>query len=232
MGYRMVQWSILVLSIFMLGCGSVKRAQSPATKLVSQAAEGLSSVTYISVGDSTRAKSVYKGGYLFSKMQKTLSTKGVDSILLARRGQTLSDFNNNQSYPATKDVISKIAGDGSKTIVDISLGLNDCINKETKKMQWDLEQSIAKIRRAKPKTHFMLTTPNRMIFDEDGTKLARDVYHATANKLNIPLNTVVDTLMPSAEVTPAMWYHDDGIHLSPEGQYEVAQFILDNMLEN
>ena len=207
--------------LFVLGCG--RTDSSEASDLISRADEGLSGVRYICVGDSTRANSE-----LFYELQSGLSHSGVHSVLMARYGQSLSDFNHANAYPTTGDVIRNIPNDGENTIVDISLGINDRYH-DSSTIKRDLIQAIQKIREYRPETSFVLTTPNRLYYDDANTRKLRNVYHDVANEMYLGLNAVVDSLMPSADSTPSSWYRGDGVHLSSEGQHQVAQFILRNM---
>ena len=207
--------------VFILGCG--RTDETDMSELVSQSEEGLSGVRYICVGDSTRANSE-----LFDELQEGLSHSGVQSILMARYGQKLSDFNNANAYPTTNDVIYNIPNDGENTIVDISLGINDRYH-DSSTIKRDLIQAIQKIRAYRPATSFVLTTPTRLYYDDANTRKLRNVYHAVANEMYLGLNTVVDSLMPSVGSTPYSWYRGDGVHLSSQGQHHVAQFILRNM---
>jgi lysophospholipase L1-like esterase len=218
----MLKLFVLSLSmLFVLGCG--RSDSSDSSDLVRQADEGLSGVRYICVGDSTRANSE-----LFYEVQEGLSHSGVQSVLMARYGQSLSDFNHGNAYPTTRDVIYNIPGNGEHTIVDISLGINDRYH-DGSTIKRDLIQAIEKIREYRPETNFVLTTPNRLYYDDASTQKLRNVYHDVANEMYLGLNTVVDSLMPSVSATPYSWYQEDGIHLSSEGQHQVAQFILRNM---
>jgi hypothetical protein len=221
-GVDMFRLFLVSLSVlFVLGCG--RSDSAGASDLVSQADEGLTGVRYICVGDSTRVNSE-----LFGEVQEGLSYSGVQSILMARYGHSLSDFNHGNAYPTTQDVIYNIPGDGEHTIVDISLGINDRYH-DSSTIKRDLIQAIQKIREYRPETNFVLTTPNRLYYDDASTRKLRNVYHDVANEMYLGLNAVVDGLMPSADATPASWYQSDGVHLSSEGQHQVAQFILRNM---
>ena len=213
--------------VFLSACGDSNR--SGAGSLVEASSNGLSGVTYICVGDSTRAESGFQGQYLFYEVSRELSKRGVRSRLLARSGHSLQQFNQGSSYPTTSDVIYSIPSEGEKTIVDISLGINDRYRSKDA-IKNDIKQAVRRISSYRPQTQFVLTTPNRLYYDSEHTQRLRYAYHEAANELGIELNPVVDGLMPSRSSTPASWYHSDGIHLSREGQHQVAQFILGNML--
>ncbi len=191
----------------------------------------ISGVKYICVGDSTRAISKYNGEHLFYEIRSKLYEYRVNSILLARPGHTAKEFLDGGNHPTWQDVVSQIDGDGRKTIVDISLGINDVWEGYNHYATY-IYNAIQKIRAYKPNVHFMLTMPDRIYNSDDFTNMLRDDYIALSRELSLPLNNVIDDLMPTREQTPYSWYRDDGfnVHLSMEGQHVIAQYILRNML--
>ncbi len=220
---------IVAFSIMILLFSACANEDGSTRNIIAHAQESDSSVTYICVGDSTRASSYHEGQYLFYELYNALSKEGITPVLMASSGQSLHAFNTGDGYPTVSDVIARIPEDGSSTIVDISLGINDRYH-DSSVIRRDLLQSIQKIRRYRPETNFILTTPNRLYYEPELTQKLRNVYHDSAEELYIGLNSVVDSLMPSVDSTPREWFQEDGIHLSREGQHEVAQFILENMI--
>ncbi len=191
----------------------------------------ISGVQYICVGDSTRAVSKHNGEHLFYEIRSKLYEYNVHSILLARSGHTAKDFFYGDNQPTWQDVVNAIDGDGRKAIVDICLGINDHW------MGYDnypnyIYRSIQNIRKYKPNVHFILTMPDRVYGDKDMTNILRDDYISLSRELSLPLNNVVDDLMPTQEQTSYSWYRDDGfnVHLSREGQHIIAEYILRNIL--
>ncbi len=189
-----------------------------------------SNVTYICVGDSTRAESHYNGQYLFYEIQNRLKSYNVTSYLLARAGHEAQQFNSG-TYPSWRDVVSRTPQNGETTIVDICLGINDLWAGHYN-IKENLKSAIAKIRSAKPQTHFVLSMPDRIYGDEATTNSLKNTYKSLARELNLPLNNVVDGVMPSQSSTSYSWYRHDGfnVHMSQSGQHLVAQYILGNML--
>ncbi len=201
--------------------------------IISDANQNLiSDATYICVGDSTRAESRYEGQYLFYTLDDTLRQYNITSHLLARAGHQALEFNNQTAYPTWRDAVSYIPQDGDHTIVDISLGINDYWEQHPERIKRDLKDAILKIKSQKPKTHFLLTVPNRAYNNNEMTLFLRNIYEELSLELHIPLNNLIDGLMPSQEATPYSWYRNDGfnVHLSREGQRVVAAFILKNLL--
>ena len=194
--------------------------------------------TYVCVGDSTRALSTFPSGvegeYLFYELRNNLSAYGVKSVLHARHGHRLEQLLDESEYPRISQVIDAIPNNGTHAIVDISLGINDVLAKRPKEtIKEDLKRTIQVIKDARPETNFMLTTPSRNLSRPVGTQMLRDIYHEVSNELNIPLNSVIDSLMPTEEATDKSWYRDeDKIHLSRKGEHNIAQFILSNILSD
>jgi lysophospholipase L1-like esterase len=204
-------------------------------ELINDSKNGIiTDVTYICVGDSTRADDGQHGGqYLYYQLRDTLKKYNVSSHLVAKSGHTIRDFAGNIFTPNWKDAVNLIPNNGEHTIVDISLGINDVWNPNTQnKIGMNLEIAINKIRSYKPMTIFVLTMPNRQYDDDDFTQIIRSAYIQTSIELNIPLINVIDSLMPTQEKTSYDWYKKDGynVHLTREGQRVVADFILKNIL--
>ncbi len=201
--------------------------------LISNANQGfISDATYICVGDSTRAESSHNGQYLFYELEDELRRYNVNSHLLARAGHQAKQFAYEDTTPTWRDVVSYIPADGADTIVDISLGINDCWDNKKYSIKRSLRDAITKIKSKKPKTHFLLSVPNRVYNDRAMTNFLRDTYVDLSKELKIPLNNLIDDLMPTKSSTPYSWYRNDGfnVHLSRTGQSVVARFILGNML--
>ena len=183
---------------------------------------------YISVGDSTRADSeLYDNGHVFEAVKNALGDN-VNSILQAVPGHTAKDWNNEASDPTWKTTLNSIPGDGDKTVVNISLGINDMRyygNKEGLKA--DILEGIEKILEQKPKTHFMLTMPNLTINDHSTAYV--DVYRELSQRF-----PMVDTESIFKSKDFSLYRAEDAndygenvrIHLSRKGQVEVANAIL------
>ena len=192
---------------------------------------------YICVGDSTRAISHHEGQYLFNEVSNALSAYGVTSHLLARRGHKASQFLNESDHPTWRDVVAVIPNDGTYAIVDICLGINDYWGGDGESIFNSITQAISRIKSQKPNTKFILSMPNRVYIPDNArasnrqTDYLKDIYLRLSQTLNLPLNNVVDAVMPSHESTQASWYRDDGyfVHMSREGQHLVAQYILSNL---
>jgi hypothetical protein len=195
------------------------------------ASKGIEGVKYICVGDSTRAVSKHNGEHLFMELRRELYNYDVQTVLLARAGHTAKEFLEGTRTPTWMEVVSYIDGDGRDTIVDISLGINDYWDKDFYFIEY-IKAAILKIREQKPNTHFMLTMPNRAYNDDYMTTDIQNDYYQLSRELGIPLVDVVGELMPTKEATPYSWYRDDGfyVHLSLEGQHQVARLILSKIL--
>ena len=202
-------------------------------RLLEYANNGLiHNVTYICIGDSTRAKSKHHGRYIFHDIRDRLKQYNVKSHLLARAGHEISQFVDESAYPTWRDTVALIPGNGQNCIVDICLGINDYWNLDSETIKPNIRAAIRKIRARKPQTHFVLTMPNRVYDDKYMTNKLKYFYQSLAKELGLPLNNIVRGVMPTQDSTPYRWYRDDGfnVHMSREGQDLVAQFILENLL--
>ncbi len=193
-------------------------------------------VNYICIGDSTRAESnEHKGEYLFYEIRDKLKEYNVTSHLIAKSGMSAKEFLNTKNEKNYKDAIDVIPSKGENSIVDISLGINDVWkynDSSVESIKFSIKSIIEKIKDKKPDTNFMLTMPNRNMGKEDATQIYKDIYIQLADELNLPLNNVIDELMPTKDETNEDWFRkgDGSVHLSRDGQHAVAQFILRNIL--
>ena len=106
----------------------------------------LADVTYICVGDSTRAYTVLPENTDYTKLDRynhsekifedinnSLQNYAVDAYLMSEGGLEFKTFlggdpydsNDSREWIKIQDVIALIPGDGNTTIIDISLGVND-----------------------------------------------------------------------------------------------------------
>ncbi len=212
-------------------------------------------VTYISVGDSTRANDPhYNNGEIFEIVSTKLDEYGVNSILQAQAGHSARRWNNYEDagtlagYPTWEDTVAQIPDDGNTTILNISLGINDARytgSQEKETILFHLGQAIDKVLEAKPNTHIILTMPNKMVGKEENdgdnhdldheSKEVYDAYMELAQ--NYPMIDVMDELF-GGETDMSMYRAADeeeygegvGIHLSSKGQKAVADLILKTIL--
>lgn len=205
----------------------------PIKNLISRANQGyIQNATYICVGDSTRAESRHQGQYLFYALRDSLKQYNVTSYLQARAGHEINQYLHETLSPTLSETVSLIPGDGANAIVDISLGINDYWYLDTDTIKPNIRKSIEKIRAQKPRTHFMLTMPDRAYNNNYMTDQLKRIYMELSQEMHIPLNNLVDDLMPSRAATPFSWYRNDGffVHLSRDGQRVVSDYILGNIL--
>jgi len=212
---------------------SKDRSFSSIKKLIEASGNGIiGNVTYICVGDSTRANSHYGGVYVFTDIRDRLDDYNVVSYLHARAGHKAEEFNRDYgASPTWKDVVSDISDDGKNTIVDISLGINDSWGGDGS-FKYYLKSAINKIKNYKPNTHFILTMPDRVYGNSIMTNEIKQQYQELSYELHLPLVNIVEDVMPSQDSTSYNWYRHDGfnVHLSREGQRRVANDILSHIL--
>jgi len=207
----------------------------------------INNVTYISLGDSTRAiDNEYNGGGLFSAVQGLLRGYNVDAQLEAVAGHTLRRWNNYDGQgdinePTWETTVAAIPGDGSTTIVNISLGINDARyygdGGEKERIKFHMNQAIDKVLAVKPNTKFMLTMPEKLIGYDTKTAAIKAAYEEMSAERNIPLINTIDALF-SGEDDLSLYRAADAqeygegfrIHLSSKGQALVSDLILSKIL--
>ena len=188
--------------------------------------------TYISVGDSTRANDLhYKNAEVFEKVSAALGSQ-IHTILQATAGHTAATWDKDGISLSWKQTRDAIPADGSTSVVNISLGINDMRyfgNKQDLKNH--LLSGVNKILAQKPKTHIMFTMPNIMIgLPSEGYV---EVYEALSKQF-----PVVDTQAIFSNHDINLYRAEDAseygenirIHLSHEGQMRVVDAILAKIL--
>jgi len=209
--------------------------------------------TYICLGDSTRAVSdVQNSQRYFNHIRDALKDYNVNSILEARGSHMLKEFLDESEHPTLGEVIDDIPNDGSSTILDLSLGVNDLFHEndlhesegpfaftthkdEYKKIvKGRLKKAINKIRAAKPNTSIFLVTPNPTRDWEGGTHFMLNIYKEVSRELNLPLADFVDERMHGGDTESGDyddWYRD-GIHFSDKALDKLASYVLSKILPN
>lgn len=201
----------------------------------------LKDVTYICIGDSTRARTErYKAHIIFDKVAHVLDDYNVTSHLLARKSHTLKQFIHESISPTWSDTVDLIPNEGETTIVDISLGVNDFLAFDidsTSQFDWATEtikdrllEAITLIKVHKPKTTFMLTVPNPAIKLGEKAALYKKAYMEVAGEEHYVLINFVDDIMPKHDTSEFLDWYRDKIHFSEHGLHQVADYILLSIL--
>ncbi len=187
--------------------------------------------TYISVGDSTRAENdIFKNYYVFRYVKQSLGEK-VNSILQAVAGHSAKEWSEALSYPTWRDTVTQIPNNGSTTVVNISLGINDSREFHSKKeLKNALLAGIKNILKNKPQTHILLTMPNLMIGEDSSIYV--DVYRELSSRY-----PMIDTYDLFSSYDLSLYRQADSqrygdgiyIHLSQKGQKLLSQRILSKL---
>ncbi len=229
--------------------------------LIKKSRDGVfNDVTYLCVGDSTRAFSDgVDGDYsqkMFERLKESLDEYNVSSILLARGSQELLHFLELKfeagvvRTPTYKDVINATPGTGEHTIIDFSLGINDLwdLNIQTREDMVDAEavikdrviQAIELILLDKPDVNIVLTSPNPLLDWEGGSNIYLNVYKEVSSELNLPLINYVDNIMPprnpdindTASEEFQAWYRHEDTGIDPIHFSEFGLYkVADYILE-
>ena len=226
----------------------VKGEFAEIKKLIKDAHDGmLENVHYISVGDSTRAISdYYHGGELYRTVSKQLQENGVQTTLQAVAGHTLRKWNDYDgqsllNQPTWETTVAEIPDDGSTTILNISLGINDARyygnGGEKERIKFHMIEAIDKILAIKPETKIMLTMPERLVGMDTKTSEIKAAYEEIALEKDLPLINTIDDLF-SGDVDLSLYRAEDAqeygssirIHLSSKGQALVSDLILGKIL--
>lgn len=185
-------------------------------------------VTYIMVGDSTRAS---HGAYIYSMVNDALKALRVDTYLSAMSGLRAEHWGSDVStlqpgYIQAKDLINLIPDDGTNTIVDICLGLNDT-NKTSTQIKEYITHGIDIIKDSKPNIIVNLTSPNR-IDTPVWTAVMKTVYDELASLGEYGYINVVDNVFK--EYGESLPYFLDTWHPNELGQRKMAEYILGKLI--
>ena len=202
--------------------------QTPLTKVHNLIKRGNSH--YVVVGDSTRAS--FGASLIFTNIRNAFQKYNLKVSLNAQGGYSVSQFLNpalNQ-YPHYKKVINLIQGNGNTSIVDISLGVNDISrNTSSKELERLIKKAIRLIKDAKPKTTFLLTSPNAFLNNKTNTEKTINAYRNLSNELNIPLINFHDNIYSNYTRTQQQALYRDGIHYSKHGTEVQANYIVNQL---
>jgi lysophospholipase L1-like esterase len=184
----------------------------------------IENATYICFGDSTRSYSHYQNQYIFEDIKYRLNDYGINSINASVTGLKAKDA-------SWSDVVNKIPSDGSTTILNISLGLNDYGDYSSEQIKYSLENIIKNIRSKREGTNFILTIPNRVYYNKDymSYELSR-IYKELSSEFNIPYIDVPNEAMPLSELSLDWYREGDQTHLKRAGQDRIAELILSKIL--
>lgn len=183
-------------------------------------------VTYIMVGDSTRA---INGAYIYDIVSKVLNGLNVTTYLSAHSGLKAQHWGNTDDtiqpgYPRAVDLIPLIPGTGSTTIVDICLGLNDATTIDS--LPTYITSGINLIKASKPDILVNITSPNLSSYNSTWgsiyTKLVNDNGYGYINILENVFKTDSDRT----------GYFLDTTHPNEFGQKKMAEYILDKIVPN
>ncbi len=216
----------------------------------------ISDVEYICYGDSLRSYSEYQNQYVFEDIKDELNNYNVKSINLSVTGLELKEALNPKHKGYWQNIVQKIANNGSTTILDISLGLNDypdrndfrdinssVIDEEAYEnaildIKSNLETIIKNIKKDRPKTKIILTIPSRVYYDLDMDNEIADnlskFYKELSKKYDIPYIDIPNEVMPLEEINLDWYVKRDGkqdyTHLRKEIQDKIADLILSKIL--
>ncbi len=202
--------------------------------------------TYFCVGDSTRASeasvyynpnSTYHSEFVYPVIKNALDDYNVTSYLYARQGHEAKQFNLETEHPTWRDVVNQAPGNGSTTIVDISLGINDLFSQANNydgtvaDIKRDLQEAIAKIRQQKPSILIVLTMPNpKDPAQADAviqSNILKTAYLELSSELNLPLIDVMGELNFTHDMYKIDLVH---FHLIQAAQVQVGELVKEKIL--
>jgi len=189
---------------------------------------------YIVVGDSTRAS--FDAPLIAKNIRNAFAKYNLEVSLNAQGGYRVEQFINPalSQYPHYKKVINLIQGNGSTTIVDMSLGVNDIgssngHHSSTKELERLIKKAIALIKGAKPQTTFVFTSPNAFLNNQIYTNRTMTAYRNLSQELGIPFINFHDNVYVNYTRAQQQALYRDGIHYSKHGTEVQADYIINQL---
>lgn len=193
----------------------------------------LNNVTYICVGDSTRAA---YGQIIYKTIQNILEPCNVKCFLVAKSGMKAEEFYNETSSPKVSDIWGAnpytwdlIPGDGSTTLIDICLCINDMSQHTIEEVKGYLTGIANKLLAQKPNVLINFTSPNK-VSSIDKTSNLNKVYQEIAKLNKYSFIDVLNNCFNVKEDINTMV--PDGTHPSEETQYKMANYIISRLLND
>lgn len=209
-------------------------------ELVVQSVESkVDDLTYICVGDSTRAS---YGTHIFKYLREQMTQLNIDTILAAKSGQSADDWGNatgsdrkwNDLIGANAYTWDAIPGTGATTLIDICLGINDTSNvggDTIDQIKTNIKAGIDNLISNKADVMINLTSPNRLRNQPAKTSKLTQVYYELSRENNWPMFDMVENTLPTASdaVSRSDLYTDD-THPNESGQLKMAQGLLEYLV--
>lgn len=209
--------------------------------LIAQSArETVADVTYIMVGDSTRASNnqvVYKG------MRNNLLSANIETVLSAKSGQTANDWGNSTGtgvkwddlLGANASTYDAIPGTGSTTLVDICLGINDTSNDtvvaDITAIKADIKMGIDGLIAARADLLVNLTQPNRLRNQPLKTSKLIQVMKELSEENNWSMtNTVAGTIPTNTDAFNRSDLYVNDTHPNDEGQSLILRVLINHVI--
>ncbi len=214
--------------------GDINSSASPLEQIRALIKSG--NATYLCVGDSTRSNDpTYDNGHIVEMIRDALAPYGVKVKNISVTGILLKEVVEHRWDRLNMDtIVSEIAGDGSHTIVDIDLGIND-YGEFTQKIDANMRKLVQTLLAKKPKVHILLEVPGRTYYDkEEMSNFFIRTYKRIAEDYHLAFLDIPTHAMPLDKLDLS-WYRitngrQDQTHLSMKGQKIVAHYIISQLL--
>jgi len=215
---------ILVLFLTIYGCDKDSAKPVPyddIQQLMNQAITGINdNVQYIVTGDSTRDNHYNE---MIAYYIEQLSKANISVYNNSASRQSGQDWKNNADQTTLGQAVAATFGDGSNTILEFSLGINDYSNGATKEdiKRW-LKEGLESYLRSKPEAKVLLVTPIKTGYKKRN-RVLKEIYNELSFELYIPL---VDGLVPTKTVYKNSDYYHDSTHPNKFGSIRIVNYIL------
>lgn len=208
-----------------------------AHQMILNAYNGTQKTQYFMVGDSIRNAN---GKHIFNIVQTKLERLGVSCTLRGNSGLAARHWGEKEvvgiNDEKASQLIPLIDGDGSNTIIDISLGLND------NGLTFDylaecIMNGINIIKASKPNCTFILTSPHKAGHEVNHIDYRKNIKLAYEKMIkdnlgNIGYINVHDNVFPIYNNQIGYQYMNDLLHPNEIGQRKIGQFIISKLAPN
>jgi lysophospholipase L1-like esterase len=194
----------------------------------------LTATTYVVSGDSTRDNSYNEMISYYSRMLGKAGISVVDNAASGLRGE---DWANNTGSATANQAIAAIPGDGTGTVWEFSLGINDTSSEgsETPQQQLDkVQPGIDAVLAAKPNVSLFFVQPVPVASTARNASMIAfyDLLAAHYEQHLVLLQEPMAAVYDGMDDPAARVFYEDGTHPNAAGSIRAVNFILSEVLHS
>ncbi len=192
-----------------------------------------SNVVYITAGDSTR-DSYHAAQYYWYKKRLTpfnIAYHHESQSAIRAEDWASNKFKSSGGKCLDNAVAASTGAEGSTTILEYSLGINDAHKKNSTQEEWEkhIKFGITEFQRLKPKALILLVVPVTTYSEENNIAL-KNIYIKISKELHLPLLNQKRVLKNKFDnPDKRVQYYSDNIHPNYFGAIRLIDYIIYNI---